>query len=348
MTADRYSGATEGDDVRTLTALVQAQASRLAALEAKSRSTKQRSAGRSLTLLAVAGGIVLAVSGSAAAAPSAPLGGGGALTACYGTKTTVKFLSAPLRILDTRNLGGARPAGTTTTVDTTGAIPGAIGVIGNVTTTNSAAQGYLTVWPGGTQPNASTINYNVGWNIANHVQSGLANDGTFKIFNATATDEIYDVTAGIYPVSKSLRLIDPLTETCATDELQTVWSIVGPQGPQGIQGIQGPQGAQGPQGVQGAPGVSGWHTVATLPLPTTFGQTAHQFVQCGAGEKVFGGGAQVIGEGAGPFNVMIRESAPGTTGGGVIHGWYTSITNLEGFLGATHTFQLYAVCGNAN
>jgi len=356
MTGDIFSGATEGDDIRRLTALVQAQASRLAALEEKSHSAKQRSArrarwGRGLATAAAAAGVILAATASAAAAPKIAAGGGGLLTACYGTKTTVKFLNAPLRILDTRNLGGARPAGTTTTVDTTGAIPGAIGVIGNVTTTNSGAQGYLTVWPGGAQPNASTINYNVGWNIANHVQSGLANDGTFKIFNATATDEIYDVTAGIYAVTKGLRLIDPLTEACAADETLTTWNQVGPQGIQGIPGPQGIQGIQGPQGIQGVagpPGVSGWHTVSTLPLPTTFGQTAHQFVQCGAGEKVFGGGAQVIGEGAGPFNVMLRESAPGTTGGGLIHGWYTSITNTEGFLGATHTFQLYAVCGNAN
>jgi len=354
MTGNTFSGAPEPDEIGRLTALVEAQASRLAALEAKSHSGKQRSArrahwGRGLATAAAAAGVILAATASAAAAPKTALGGG-VLTACYGTKTTVKFLAAPVRILDTRNTGGPRSAGTTTTVDTTGAIPGAIAVIGNVTTTNSGAAGYLTVWPGGTQPTASTINYSVGWNIANHVQSGLATDGTFKIYNATSTDEIFDVTAGIYAVSKGLRLIDPGTETCAADETLTTWNQAGPQGPQGIQGIQGNQGAQGiqgPQGVAGAPGVSGWHVVSTVASPIVWGNTFRTFVQCPSGEKVFGGGGQVVQEGVGPFNVTIRESAPGTTGGGAINGWLTSMTNNDG-IGVIHFMQEYAVCGFAN
>jgi len=194
---------------------------------------------RGLVIGAVVGGVAVIASASAMAAPGRALRGSnavisasGALTACYGTKTTVKFLAAPVRILDTRNgtgvtTAGARPAGTTTTVATSATIPGAIGVIGNVTVTGNASQGYLTVWPGGTQPVASTINYLGGWTVANHVQSGLASDGTFKIYNATSTDEIYDVTAGIYPVTKAVRLIDPATEACASDETQTFLS----QGP---------------------------------------------------------------------------------------------------------------------
>jgi len=195
---------------------------------------------RGLVIGAVVGGVAVIASASAMASPGRALRGSnavisasGALTACYGTKTTVKFLAAPVRILDTRNgtgvtTAGARPAGTTTTVATSATIPGAIGVIGNVTVTGNASQGYLTVWPGGTQPVASTINYLGGWTVANHVQSGLAGDGTFKIYNATSTDEIYDVTAGIYPVSKAVRLIDPAaSESCASDETQTYLS----QGP---------------------------------------------------------------------------------------------------------------------
>jgi hypothetical protein len=112
-------------------------------------------------------------------------------------------------------------------VATSATIPGAIGIIGNVTVTGVGSPGYLTVWPGGTQPVASTINYGNGWTVANHVQSGLASDGTFKIYNATSTDEIFDATAGIYAVSKAVRLIDPATEACASDETQTYLS----QGP---------------------------------------------------------------------------------------------------------------------
>jgi len=195
---------------------------------------------RGLVIGAVVGGVAVIASASAMAAPGRTLRGAnaaisssGALTACYGTKTVVKFLAAPVRILDTRNgtgvsSAGARAAGTTTTVATAATIAGAIGVIGNVTVTGNSSQGYLTVWPGGTQPVASTINYLGGWTVANHVQSALAGDGTFKIYNATSTDEIYDVTAGIYPVTKALRLIDPAaSEACASDETQTFLS----QGP---------------------------------------------------------------------------------------------------------------------
>jgi hypothetical protein len=194
---------------------------------------------RGLVIGAVVGGVAVIASASAMASPGRALRGSnaaitasGALTACYGTKTTVKFLAAPVRILDTRNAtgvstAGARPAGTTTSVATSATIPGAIGIIGNVTVTGVGSPGYLTVWPGGTQPVASTINYGNGWTVANHVQSGLASDGTFKIYNATSTDEIFDATAGIYPVTKAVRLIDPATEACASDETQTYLS----QGP---------------------------------------------------------------------------------------------------------------------
>jgi hypothetical protein len=189
---------------------------------------------RGLVIGAVVGGVAVIASASAMASPGRLLRGSnaaitasGALTACYGTKTTVKFLAAPVRILDTRS-GGIPAAGTTTSVATSATIPGAIGVIGNVTVTGAGTQGYLTVWPGGTQPVASTINFLPGWTVANHVQSGLASDGTFKIYNAVSTHEIFDVTAGIYPVTKALRLIDPAaSEACASDETQTYLS----QGP---------------------------------------------------------------------------------------------------------------------
>jgi hypothetical protein len=330
--------ATDPEDIRRLQSLVEEQARRLVALEHSSSSTKQslvRRAGwgRSLGLIAVAGAIVVAATASAVAATPSPkvVGGGGIFTACYGTKTTVKFLAAPVRILDTRDgtggVSGLRPAGSTTTVATSGTIPGAIGVIGNITVTGAASQGYLTVWPGGTQPNASTINYGPGWTIANHVQSALAGDGTFKIYNATSAHEIYDVTAGIYPVSKGLRLIDPATETCASDETMTTWSQTGPQGP---------------QGPQGPAGVSGWHIVSGTATAIAGGGTLRQFIQCGTGEKVFGGGGQVVGEGVGPFNTVIAESDPSSAG--AVYGWLTSMRNFDS---ASHTFQLFAVCGNA-
>ncbi len=355
MAGDTFSGP-KADDVRRLTALVEAQASRLAALEQNSISTKQRSArragwGRGMVLLALLGGVAAAASGSAVAAPNIVAGGSGLLTACYGTKTVVKFLPNPVRILDTRDgtgvaVAGTRPAVTTTAVQTNGVVAGAVAIIGNVTVTNTQA-GYLTLYPGGTRPLASTINFNSGWTIANHVQTGLAGDGTFQIYNVSATDIVFDALAGIYPVSKGLRLIDPVTETCAADETLLTWNQIGPVGPAGPIGATG---ATGATGAEGPPGVSGWHVVTSVATPVTFGQTLRLFVRCGFGEKVFGGGGAVVGEGPGPFNVLIRESDPGSVGSGLTfaNGWLTSMVNNEGFLGATHTLQFFAVCGFAS
>ena len=167
---------------------------------------------------------MLASSGSAIAG-----GGGPQLAACYGTKASVKYLSNPVRILDTRYAvgvatAGAVPAASTTVVSTSAAIPGAIGVIGNVTVTGAVSPGYLTVFTSGTNPLASTINFSAGGTIANHTHAALASDGTFRIYNSAITREIFDVTAGIYPVSKALRMIDKFTETCASDETEVTWT----------------------------------------------------------------------------------------------------------------------------
>ncbi len=344
MSNDVHVTGAPQEDVHKLAALVAEQADQLALMQAQlSRTLKQRVDRsrwlRALALVATAGTFAFAASASAAAktngpAPSIPASG--VFTACYGTKTTVKFLTTPLRILDTRNgtgvtSAGARPAGTTTIVSTSSAIPGAIGVIGNITVTGVGSPGFLTVFPSGGAPNASTIDFDTGWTIANHVQSGLSGDGTFRIYNLVSADIVFDVTAGIYPVSKGLRLIDTsLGETCAADETQTTWNQTGPQGSQGI---------------QGSPGVSGWHIAETANTTLNAGARLGHFVQCGAGEKVFGGGAQVVGEGAGPFNLAIAESAPGTVGNPTVYGWYTSIGNFEN---VNHTIHFYAVCGNAN
>ena len=346
-------------DLRRLQALVEEQAGHIAGLQDRiSGATSARSArragwGRGLVLLAVAGALVIAASASAVAGSTraglggtAAVGAGGVLTGCYGTKTVVKFLANPVRILDTRDgtgagYAGTRPANTTTAVQTSSVISGALAIIGNVTVTNGQS-GYLTIYPGGTRPTASTINFQPGWNIANHVQSGLAGDGSFQIYNVVSADIIFDATAGVYPVSKGLRLIDTATESCASDETQTTWNQTGPAGPTGATGATGPTGPQGAQGAQGPPGVSGWHVVNTATQSVAGGTRLRQFIQCSAGEKVFGGGATVVGEGAGPFNMAIAESAPGTGGGN--NGWLTSIGNFDA---GAHNVQLFAVCGNA-
>jgi hypothetical protein len=269
-----------------------------------------------------------------------------------------KFLANPVRILDTRDgtgagFAGTRPPGATTTVATSTVLPGAVAIIGNVTVTNGQS-GYLTVYPGGTRPLASTINFQPGWNIANHVQSGLAADGTFQIYNVVSADIIFDATGGVYPVSKSLRLIDTATESCASDETQTTWDQVGPAGPAGPAGATGATGAQGPAGAagaagatgaQGPPGLSGYHMVSVVFTATNNSDTSKS-AACGTGEKILGGGAYLSDTG----NLDLRDSYPnaaftifGTTFNA---GWNVTVHNGNLFSGFSAT--VYATCANAD
>jgi len=117
----------------------------------------------------------------------------------------------------------------------------------------------------------------------------------------------------------------------------------GPQGPKGDTGATGPAGPQGPKGDTGGPGVSGYQVVTVTRVLGPFG-TVRDTANCPAGKHVFGGGAQVSGEGAGPFNVTIRETAPGQVGSPPSDVWLVSITNNEI---AAHNITIFAVCANA-
>ena len=113
----------------------------------------------------------------------------------------------PNRLLDTRSAIGvdttSRPAGGTT-VETTaigrGGIPGtgASAVIGNTTVTETAAPGYVTVFPKSiTQPTSSTVNAEfTNQTIANHTIVRI-NGGGVSLFTQTGTHLLLDVS-GFY------------------------------------------------------------------------------------------------------------------------------------------------------
>jgi hypothetical protein len=97
----------------------------------------------------------------------APVGAPGRLT-----------LSAPVRLVDTRQgSGGPVVGGADLLVDP--ALPtGATGVLLNLTTTESTAPGFLTTWPDGTAaPNASTLNWSAGEAVGNAVVVSLGGGG---------------------------------------------------------------------------------------------------------------------------------------------------------------------------
>jgi hypothetical protein len=113
----------------------------------------------------------------------------------------------PARLLDTREANGVpsslRPAaGETVSPDITGrgGVPlvGASAIVGNTTATESAADGYVTVFPRSiAMPTASNLNLErAGQTIANHTTVKL-NDGGVSVFTQRGTHLILDVS-GFY------------------------------------------------------------------------------------------------------------------------------------------------------
>jgi hypothetical protein len=120
------------------------------------------------------------------------------------------YLSAPIRIFDSRAgttaplpaTKGALAAGSTTTIQVTGAsvgglaVPaGASGVFGNLTVTNAKGPGDLILWPhGAAQPNTSNINYVGSQTVANSFNVGLSSGGAMDLFvHVGSTDAIIDI-----------------------------------------------------------------------------------------------------------------------------------------------------------
>jgi Glycine rich protein len=133
--------------------------------------------------------------------------------------------ATPKRILDTRvgfttfdgqEAGsGIVAAGAVRTVTVAGraGVPAASAVAVNVTITQPTANGFVTVWPCGTVPAASNLNFVAGQTAANLVMTPLSATGTFCIqsFGASAhfvADLQATVTIGSLAVATPVRLLD--------------------------------------------------------------------------------------------------------------------------------------------
>jgi len=162
-----------------------------------------------------AGRLALGPEGSAATRPPAPL-------------TTI----VPVRLIDTRpgdigaHEGGFGPNGRTTplgpggilTVPLTGSagIPAdAQAVVLNVTVTEPSTAGYLTVYPGGSVPNTSNINFTPGQTVAVHATVSVGAGPAVRVFNSAGnTHVIVDVMGWYGPtgtVSSTPSSYTPLT-----------------------------------------------------------------------------------------------------------------------------------------
>lgn len=63
----------------------------------------------------------------------------------------------------------------------------------NVTAVNPDLDGYLTVFPCGTRPDSSSVNYSTGQTVANAVITPVSATGTVCFFSQNPTDLVVDV-----------------------------------------------------------------------------------------------------------------------------------------------------------
>src|SRR5204862_6328940 len=96
-------------------------------------------------------------------------------------------------------------------------VPGdALAVAMNVTVTNPAAAGFVTVWPcGEAQPLASNLNYVAGQNVPNLTISRLGAGGKVCFYSMVATDLVADVS-GYFPAGSDYKPIDNPTRILDT------------------------------------------------------------------------------------------------------------------------------------
>lgn len=94
----------------------------------------------------------------------------------------------------------------------------ATSVVLNVTAVEPGANGYLTVWPGGTtRPTASSLNFSPGSVVPNLVVAGIGGDGNVNLYNYFgATDVVVDVLGYFEPGGARYVALAPPTRTLDT------------------------------------------------------------------------------------------------------------------------------------
>jgi hypothetical protein len=119
--------------------------------------------------------------------------------------TTYHAASTPTRLADTRAEGGFTRASASEIVvpvrGRAGVPPPATVAVLTVTATNTAASGFVTVWPSGDPiPNASNLNTNgYGQTVANTVPVRIGSDGAVRLFTSSPADLVVDLAGWFEP-----------------------------------------------------------------------------------------------------------------------------------------------------
>jgi hypothetical protein len=225
------------------------------------------------------------------AAVAVSLGGGVVLTADATNSVGSSTFSpvVPIRILDTRQagkVGALDGSGDPRTLKVTGTIETEIGtqavvpvgakaVTMNVTVVSGEANdfgGFVSVYPCGTRPTASNLNFVQGQTVPNLVTTAISSSGFVCLYVYGKAHLLADVV-GYYELSGSggggtgpQGPAGPVGATGAT-------GVAGPQGPAGPVGATGPAGAIGPGSLIYLPVVTiqedtSWDTSTIKPLMT--------------------------------------------------------------------------------
>jgi hypothetical protein len=177
-------------------------------------------AGVVIAIIAIAGSTATRVDAASLPSGSVPhalTGGEGLFTAVTPFRTT--GAGGPLVLgagkATSVQIAGAGPVPTTATA-----------VVVNVVIARATATTFLTVWPGGARPTASSLNANAGQVIANLVQIPLGPGGTVSVFNNLGTTSFYMDVDGYFG-STSGSAYTPMTPTRILDT-RTTQSPLGP------------------------------------------------------------------------------------------------------------------------
>lgn len=127
----------------------------------------------------------------------------------------------PARIVDTRTNRGSAPFGAQTIrriqiTGSGGVPPDATAVVANVTSTESTAAGFVTLWNcAATRPTASNLNFTAGQNVPNSATIPLDAGGGICVYTYAPTQLVIDVT-GFYSASATGRY-NPVMPTRVVD-----------------------------------------------------------------------------------------------------------------------------------
>jgi hypothetical protein len=116
----------------------------------------------------------------------------------------------PFRIVDTRTAAGRANianrsgnldssgrliGGHTIDIDLSGHVYEGTAVFANLTVTEPVSSGFLTLWPSGSRPGTSSLNFAAGQTVANFCVSGLSGVDTVRLYAQRTAHVVLDVVA---------------------------------------------------------------------------------------------------------------------------------------------------------